>query len=88
MSGTGEVVTLAETAVNLAEFGLVAETLVAAAFSSPAAQLLALGFTAGADIQAAGLAFLALAAGAQVAQLTVAGPAVVCPWGAQAACFF
>lgn len=77
MSGAGEVVTLAVAAVNLAELRLVAETLVAAALSSPAADLLALGFPAGAEVHAAGLALLALAAGAQVARLTVTRPTVI-----------
>lgn len=77
MSGTGEVVALAEAAVNLAKLRLVAQTLVAAALSSPAADLLALGFPAGAEVHAAGLALLALTAGAQVARLTVTSPTVI-----------
>lgn len=77
VSGTGEVVTLAEAAVNLSKFRLEAQTLVAAALSSTAADLLALGFPAGAEVHAAGLALLALAAGAQVARLTVTNPTVI-----------
>lgn len=77
MPGAGEVVTLAEAAVNLAKLRLVAQTLVAAALPSPAADLLALGFPAGDEVHAAGLALLALTAGAQVARLTVTSPAVI-----------
>lgn len=77
MSGAGEVVTLAVAPVNLPELRLVAETLVAAALSSPAADLLALGLPAGAQVHAAGLALLALTAGAQVARLTVTSPTVI-----------
>lgn len=77
MPGAGEVVTLAEAAVDLAKVRLEAETLVAAALSSAAADLLALGFPAGAVVHAAGLALLALAAGAQVARLAVTSPTVV-----------
>lgn len=76
MAGAGEVVALAEAAVDLAEFRLVAQALVAAALAPPAAQLLALGLPAGTQVHAAGLALLALAAGAQVARLTLAHPAV------------
>ena len=78
MSGAGEVVTLAVAPVNLPELGLVAQTLVAAALSSPAADLLPLGLAAGAQVHAAGLALLALTAGAQVARLTATRPAVIC----------
>lgn len=77
MSGAGEVVTLAEAAVDLAKVRLEAATLVAAALSSSAADLLALGFPAGALVHAAGLALLALAAGAQVARLAVTSPTFV-----------
>lgn len=77
MPGAREVVALAEAAVDLAELGLVAQALVAAALSSPAADLLALGFPAGAQVHAAGLALLALAAGAQVSWLAVASPTVI-----------
>lgn len=77
MSGTGEVVALAEGAVDLAELGLVAQTLVAAALSSPAADLLSLGLPAVAEVHGAGLPLLALAAGAQVARLTVTSPTVI-----------
>lgn len=77
MSGTGEVVTLAEAAVDLAKLRLVAQALVAAALSSPAADLLALGFPAGAEVHAAGLSLLALAPGTQVARLTVTSPTVI-----------
>ncbi len=77
MSGAGEVITLAVAAVDFAKLRLVAETLVAAALSSPAADLLALGFTAGAEVHAAGLALLAFAAGTQVTRLTVTSPTVI-----------
>lgn len=77
MPGAGEVVTLAEAAVNLAKVRLEAQALVAAALSSSAADLLALGFPAGAVVRAAGLALLALAAGAQVARLAATSPTVV-----------
>lgn len=77
MASAGEVVALAEAAVDLAEFRLVAQALVAAALPAPAAQLLALGLPAGTQVHAAGFALLALAAGAQVARLTLAHPAVV-----------
>lgn len=77
VSGAGEVITLAETAVDLAKLWLVAQTLIAAALPSPAAHLLALGFPAGAQVHAADLALLALTAGAQVARLTVAGATTV-----------
>lgn len=77
MSGTREVVTLAEDAVNLAKLRLIAQTLVAAALSSPAADLLAIGFPAGAEVHAADLALLTLTAGAQVARLTVTSPTVI-----------
>lgn len=77
MSGAGEVITLAEAAINLAKLRLVAQTLVAAAFSSPTADLLALSFPAGAEVHAAGLALLTLTAGAQVARLTVTSPTVI-----------
>lgn len=79
MAGAGEVVALAEAAVDLAELGLVAQALVAAALAAAAADLLALGLAAGAQVHAAGLALLALAAGAQVARLTAAGATVVGP---------
>jgi len=77
VSGAGEVVALAEAAVDLPELGLVAQTLVAAALAAAAAELLAFGLPAGADEHAAGLALLALAAGAQVARLTLTGAAVI-----------
>lgn len=77
MPRAGEVVALAEAPVDLPELRLVAEALVAAALASPAAQLLALGFPAGAEVHAAGLALLALAAGPQVPRLTLTGAAVV-----------
>lgn len=77
MPRAGEVVALAVAAVDLAELRLVAQTLVAAALSAPAAQLLALGLPAGAQVHVAGFALLALAASAQVARLTLARPAVV-----------
>lgn len=78
MSGAGEVVAFAEAAVDLAKLRLVAQTLVAAALSAAAADLLALGFPAGAHVQAAGLALLALAASAQVARLAVTSPTIIC----------
>lgn len=77
VSGAGEVVALAEAAVDLPELGLEAQTLVAAALPSPAADLLALGLPAGAEGAAAGLPLLALAAGAQVARLAATRPTVV-----------
>lgn len=77
MSGAGEVVALAESSVDLPKLGLVAEALVAAALAAAAADLLALGFPAGAEVHAAGLALLALAVGAQVARLAPAGTAVI-----------
>lgn len=77
MSGAGEVVALAEAAVDLPKLGLVAQALVAAALSSPAAHLLPLRLSAGAQVDAAGVALLALAAGAQVARLAVTRPTVI-----------
>lgn len=77
MPGAREVVAFAEAAVNLAKLGLVAQALVAAALSSPAADLLALGFPTGAQVHAAGLALLALAASAQVSGLAVTSPTVI-----------
>lgn len=77
MSGAGEIVAFAEAAVDLPELGLVAQTLVAAALAPPAAHLLTLGLPTGAQVGGAGLALLALTAGAQVAWLTAAGATVV-----------
>lgn len=77
MASAGEVVALAEAAVDLAEFRLVAQTLVAAALPPTAAHLLAFGLPAGTQVHAAGVSLLALAAGAQVARLTLARSAVV-----------
>lgn len=77
MPGAGEVVALAEGAVDLAELRLVAQALVAAALSPPAADLLPLGLPAGAQVHAAGVSLLALAAGAKVTRLTVASPAII-----------
>ena len=77
MAGAGEVVALAEAAVDLAKLGLVAQTLVTAALPPSAAGLLPLRLPAGAQVQAARVALLALAAGAQVARLAAAGAAGV-----------
>ena len=77
MSGAGEVVTLAVAPVDLPELGLVAEALVAAALAPPAAHLLALRLATGAQVRAARLALLTLAASAQVPRLTVTRPAVI-----------
>lgn len=77
MSGAGKVVAFAETAVDLPKLRLVAQTLVAATFSSSTADLLALCFPAGVQVYGAGLALLALAAGAQVARLTVTDAAII-----------
>lgn len=71
MSRAGKIVAFAEAAVDLPKFRLVAQTLVAAAFPSSAADLLALCFPAGIQVYGAGLALLALTVGAQVARLTV-----------------
>lgn len=78
MSGAGEVVALAVAAVDLAEFRLVAQALVAAALSTAAADLLALGLPASAHVRAPGVALLALATGAKVTRLTVTSPTVIC----------
>jgi len=78
--GAGEVVALAEAAIDLAELRLVAQTLVAAALATAAAHALALGLPAGAQVLAARLAVLTLAAGAQVARVTVAGAAGEGAW--------
>lgn len=85
MSGTGEVVTLAEGAVDFAKLRLVAQALVTAAFSAAAAHLLALGLTAGTEVLVIDLTLLALAAGSQVAGLTAAHPAAVGAGGVTAA---
>lgn len=77
MSGAREVVTLAEAAVDFAKLRLVTQTLVAAALSTPTADLLALSFPADIEVHAAGFALLALALGAQVARLTVTSPTVI-----------
>lgn len=73
MPGTGEVVALAEAAVELAKLGLVAQTLVAAALPTAAAQLLALRFPAGADSHTVAITLLALAVGTQISRLAVTG---------------
>lgn len=85
MSCTGEVVTLAEGAIDFAELRLVTQTLVTAAFSAAAAHLLALGLTAGTEVLVVDLTLLALAAGPQVAGLTSARPAAVGAGGVAAA---
>lgn len=77
MSCTGEVVTLAEGAIDFAELRLVTQTLVTAAFSAAAAHLLALSLTAGTEILVVHLTLLALAAGSQVSGLTAAHPTAV-----------
>lgn len=77
VSGTGEVVTLAERAIDLAKLGLIAQTLVAAALSSPTADLLSLGLPAVAEVHGAGLPLLALTAGTQVARITATNPTVI-----------
>lgn len=77
MSGTREVITLAEAAVDLSKLRFVAQTLVTAALASSAADLLALGLPAGAQVHVAYLTFLALTAGAQVAGVTVTSPTVI-----------
>lgn len=80
VTGTGEIVAFAEAAVDLPELRLVAQTLVAAAFPSSTADLLALWFPAGVQVYAAALSLLALTAGAQVARLTVAGATIIGAW--------
>lgn len=80
MTRAGEIVAFAEAAVDLPKLRLVAQTLVAAAFPSSTADLLALCFPAGAQVDAAGLSLLALTAGAQVARLTVAGATIIGAW--------
>lgn len=80
MTGTGEIVAFAEAAVDLPKLRLVAQTLVAAAFPSTTADLLALCFPAGVQVYVAGLSLLALTAGAQVAWLTVAGATIIGAW--------
>lgn len=85
MSGTGEVVTLAEGAVDFAELRFVAQALVTAAFSTAAAHLLALGLTAGTEVLVVDFTLLAFAAGPQVAGLTAAHPAAVGAGGVAAA---
>ena len=77
MPGAGEVVALAEAAVDLAELRLVAQALVAAALPPTAADLLSLGLPTDAQVRAAGLALLALAASAQVARLAATSPTVI-----------
>lgn len=77
VSGAGEVVAFAEAAVDLPKLGLVAQALVAATFPSPTADLLALCFPAGVQVDAAGLALLALTSGSQVARLTVTGATII-----------
>lgn len=86
MAGAGEVVALAKASVDLAELRLVAQALTAAALATTAAHLLSLGFAAcGLVPVAARLAFLALAARAQVARLAAAHAAGVGADGAAAA---
>lgn len=77
MSGAGKIVAFAEAAVDLPKLGFVAQTLVAAAFPSSTADLLALCFPAGVQVYGAGVALLALTAGAQVARLTVADATII-----------
>lgn len=77
VSGTGEIITLAEGAVDLAELGLVAQALVTAAFSATAAHLLAVCFSTGTEVLVAHLTLLALAAGSQIPRLTAAHPTAV-----------
>lgn len=77
MSGAGEIITLAEATVDFAKLRLVTQTLVAAALSTPTADLLAFSFPAGVEVHAAGFALLALAPSAQVARLTVTNPTVI-----------
>lgn len=79
VASAGEVVALAEAAVNLPKLGLVAETLVTAALPSAAADLLPLSFSAGAQVHAAGLALLTLAVSSQVTRFTMTGATVVGP---------
>lgn len=77
MSSTGEVVALAEAAVDLSELRFIAQALVAAALASSTADLFALGFPAGAEKHVACLTLLAFTAGTQVAGLTLASPTVI-----------
>lgn len=77
VSSTGEVITLAEGAVDFAKLWLVAQALVTAAFSAAAAHLLALGLTAGTEVLVVDLSLLEFAAGSQVAGLTTAHPTAV-----------
>lgn len=77
MSGTGEVVTFTEAAVDLAKLRLVAQTLIAVAFTPSTAHLLALCLPAGTQVYTAGFALLALAPGTQVSRLTVTGPTII-----------
>lgn len=77
VSGTGEVVTLAEAAVDFSKLRFVAETLVAAALPSPATDLFAFSFPTGAEVHATSLALLALAPSTQKAWLTATSPTVI-----------
>lgn len=77
VAGAGEVVAFAEAAVDFSKLRVVAETLVAAALPSPAADLFAFSFPTGAEVHAASLALLALAPSAQEAWLTATSPAVI-----------
>lgn len=85
MPGTGEVITFAEGSVDFAELRLVAQALLTAALSPAAAHLLALSFTAGAEVLVVDLALLAFAARSEVAGLAAAHPAAVGAGGAAAA---
>lgn len=80
MSSTGEVVALAEAAVDLSELRFIAQALIAAALASSTADLFALRFPAGAEKHAACLTLLAFTAGTQVAGLTLASPTVISTW--------
>lgn len=82
MSGAGEVVTFTEASVDFAKLRLIAEALVTAALPAAAADLFALGLSAGAQVHAACLTLLTLTAGAQVPRLTVACSTRVCANGA------
>lgn len=77
MSSTGEVVTLAEAAVDLSKLRFIAQALVAAALASSTADLFAFRFPAGAEKHVACLTLLAFTAGTQVAGLTLASPTVI-----------
>lgn len=85
--GAGEVITLAEGPVDLAELGLVAPALVTATLPSSTTHLPIFGFSTGAEIQAAHISLLALTVSAAKSGLTLAPATGVSARGATAAAF-